>query len=1263
MNWLQDIVPNHMAFHPGNAWLMDVLKNGRKSAYASFFDIEWDSPVYEGRLMVPFLGQPFDEAIAQKQVQLIGKNDQLYFTYFDQQYPVKIDSPEKYTPAYIKKVNSNPQALKELAAAQAYQLCHWQETDRQINYRRFFTVNGLICLNMQHKEVFIQYHQFIKQLLEEGIFQGLRVDHIDGLYDPEAYLNRLRRLAGMEIYITVEKILEIGEVFPPCWPVQGNTGYDFLAIVNNLFTRSASAQIFTRNYQKLIADKTTVEEGILQKKAFILKQHMAGELENLYQLFKSLNLVLPDELNAISKQLKEAIAQMLIYCPVYRFYGNSMPLPAQETAAVKSLMDTVREAHPYLDTALQLLGNVFLERTQKGDQDYNKRALRFYQRCMQFTGPLMAKGVEDTLMYTYNRFIGHNEVGDSPAAFGLAADDFHRQMMDRRREWPLGVNATSTHDTKRGEDVRARLNVLTDMPDEWFNKVQEWQRLNAGLKAKDGPDNNDEYFIYQSLLGAYPMPQSGEDDFNQRMQEYLIKALREGKRNSDWAQPNEPYEEAVKQFIDALLKKESRFQKSFFEFHQRVADHGIINSLAQVLLKFTCPGVPDLYQGCELWDLSLVDPDNRRPVNYQLRQEYLQAKQDENLWLHLWQSRYNGQIKLYLTQQLLALRAGNANVFTGGYYIPLSTTGKYKNNILAFARQLGANWYVTIIPLHLAAIGASGGDTLAFNWEDTAIVLPDAAPRSWENLLTNVKGYAASSLSAGALFKGLPLALLQLKHPAERGAGLLMHITSLPSAYGIGDIGPEAYRFVDFLFNSGQRYWQMLPVSPVDKSANYSPYSSGSGMAGNVLLISPELLHKEGWLTDSELNSAYLPATNCVDYDKVVAVKTSLFDKAYRRFIKSGGHQEEFERYKSTEAYWLHDFALYQVFKQVNRNKPWYEWAGAIKNREGSALKKASEQYAAAIDKEKWLQYIFHTQWQALKAYGAKKGIALFGDMPFYISYDSVDVWSYPEFFKLDKQGGITGVAGVPPDYFSAEGQLWGMPVYNWKILKQHNYSWWLQRIRKNLEYLDLIRLDHFRAFAAYWEVPGGEQTAVNGKWIPGPGADFFHLIKKELGSLPFVAEDLGDIDDAVYQLRDAFGLPGMRVLQFAFGGDMPQSGHIPHQYMANSFAYTGTHDNNTLKGWYMQDIDADSRKAISQYAGQKITEKNICDVLIRLCYASVAKAAIIPVQDVLELDGSARMNLPASSAKNNWTWRVTDAQLNQKPGKQLRRLTLLYNR
>jgi 4-alpha-glucanotransferase len=933
-----------------------------------------------------------------------------------------------------------------------------------------------------------------------------------------------------------------------------------------------------------------------------------------------------------------------------------MPLPGEEAYAFEKLLKDNSKSEPQLSSINDVLENCLLLKPKVADVDYRQRALYFYQRLMQFTGPLMAKGVEDTLMYTYNRFIDHNEVGDSPESFGLKIKEFDELMQQRQQRWPLSINASATHDTKRGEDVRARLNVLSDLAKEWVDQVDQWRKINAALKTDNAPDANDEYFIYQTIAGAHPMPGQPGDDFTKRLEEYLVKALREAKRNSTWAQPDEAYEWAARNFAVRLLNAKNDFGKTFKTFHQKVSDLGIINSLAQTLLKYTCPGVPDLYQGCGLWDLSMVDPDNRRPVDYLLRNEY---PFNQNDWQQLWRDRYNGQIKQALVARLLQVRNNDPATFEKGEYIPLKVKGKYAENIFAFARHFNGQWYLAVIPLHFASIAKAGGLANKFDWEDTHILLPAGAPLSWKNLLDDQAGYSQKNIPVEKLFNKLPVALVQLQQPKnERSAGILLHITSLPSQFGIGDIGPAAYQFAGFLFQSGQKYWQMLPVNPIDAGAGYSPYSATSAMAGNVLLISPGLLAKDGLLADDDLKQ-HVTKNNRVDFRKSITVKKPLFDRAYANYLNTDD-KRSFEDFKQAEAWWLDDFALYQYLKDKFKDKPWHRWPGQYKFRDKNALRELSAE--PGIDKIKWLQYVFASQWSLFRRHCEARDIRLLGDMPFYISYDSADVWANPELFKLTADGKIKGIAGVPPDYFSETGQLWGMPVYNWDAMKSRGYDWWIKRVKRNLQFFHQIRLDHFRAFSEYWEVPGGSENAINGKWMPGPGADIFNNLKDELGGLPFVAEDLGEIDDKVYQLRDAFTLPGMHVLQFAFDDAMPVSEHIPHNYTVNSFAYTGTHDNNTIRGWYEDDIDGKTQKRIQKYAGVNLSAKNINKEMIRICYASVAKTVIIPMQDILGLDGSARMNVP-SSAEGNWSWAMDSDALTPKLCKHLEKLTMLYNR
>jgi len=497
-----------------------------------------------------------------------------------------------------------------------------------------------------------------------------------------------------------------------------------------------------------------------------------------------------------------------------------------------------------------------------------------------------------------------------------------------------------------------------------------------------------------------------------------------------------------------------------------------------------------------------------------------------------------------------------------------------------------------------------------------------------------------------------------------RGAGVLMHITSLPSAYGIGDLGPAARHFADFLSRSRQKYWQLLPLNPTEAGQGHSPYSATSSMAGNPLLISPELLVKEGLLTNHDLAPYRLPVHNRVDYAEAERVKGEIFEKAFEAFLgEKGAHlQGAYQQFCKAEAAWLNDFALYSVLKKVNEGQPWFNWGDEYKLRDAGALQSLEAAHERELTKAKWLQFLFARQWHSLKAYCNEKGIQFVGDMPFYVSYDSADVWAHRRLFAIDKAGNATGMAGVPPDAFSADGQLWGMPVFNWEVLKEEGYTWWIERLKKNIELFDWVRLDHFRAFADYWEVPAGEQTARNGEWKPGPGADFFKAVENALGSLPFVAEDLGEINEPVLQLRDQFQMPGMKILQFAFGEDMPRSDYIPHNYGQNFFVYTGTHDNNTVRGWFTQEADEGTRHRLERYVGRPLSAAEIHLELGRMAYASVAKTAILPLQDVLALDADARMNIPASG-ENNWAWRLQPAQLTGADEERLRQWTILYNR
>lgn len=1322
IGWIQDVVPNHMAYHPNNHWLMDVLEKGPQSEYIDYFDLSWSGDFFKGSVMVPFLGAPLEETLEQALLKVGYQDKRIVLKYYDTAYPLHlhsystllkaVDEPfpddiatfltqihyvlsieeakaymlrshelqlelgalmeEEKFKAHVEKciykTNQDDNLLRQIISEQVYQWCHWQETDRRINYRRFFTVNGLICLNIQNEAVFTHYHQLISDLVGEGVFDGLRIDHIDGLYGPTTYLNRLRELVGEAMYIVVEKIITMEEKLLEEWPIQGETGYGFLTLLNNLFTNTTSEALFTIYYNQLIGKDADIQEQILKKKAYILKEHMEGELDNLHQYFLELALVDESIFPLIDQEsFKETIGKFMVHCPVYRYYGHAFPLSKGEEAGVQAILAQIKERNPTTKALVGILEEVLLSKPEKGDEDYNDRILKWYQRLMQFTGPLMAKGVEDTLMYSYNRFIGHNEVGDSPAVFGLTVDKFHENMKIRQAKWPMALNATSTHDTKRGEDVRMRLNVLTDLPKEWTEKVNEWKSLNAGLKQNNAPDDNDEYLIYQTLCGACPMPGEEEDDFGNRIQQYLEKALREAKVHSNWTAPNEVYEQQTKAFAAGLLDKNQPFWKSFEAFHAKIVDYGIVNTLAQVLLKFTCPGIPDLYQGNELWDLNLVDPDNRRPVDYSKRaaciaEEKVPEGQEVQFWKELWQNRYNGQVKLMLIRTLFHERKSNPTLFLKGDYVPLKVEGSYNAHVLAFARKHYKAWYIIAIPLHLAALCKEQEcmiDTL--DWKDTRIILPKGATE-WENVLLKTAGTTEGTLDLQAVFTEMPLAILKIKEKNARGAGVLLHITSLPSPFGIGDLGPEASAFADFMERSQQQYWQLLPLNSIEAGQLYSPYSATCSMAGNPLLISPELLANDGLLEGVQLEAYHLPLEGKTLYKQAEQMKEKLFKKAWENF-KVGDFKKlhkEFDDFKQSSV-WLSDYALYDTLKSLHEGAPWFEWPEVYKLREKEAIDALEREHADQIEQTKWLQFLFFRQWKNLRNYCKRKGIQLIGDMPFYISYDSVDVWVNKAIFKLDEEGNMMGVAGVPPDYFNENGQLWGMPVFNWDVLKEKEYSWWMERLKVNMALFDKIRLDHFRAFSSYWEVPRGEETARKGEWKTGPGADFFEAVERTLGKLPFIAEDLGEIDDTVFALRDKFKFPGMKILQFAFGEGLPDSPYIPHNYTPDFIVYSGTHDNNTTRGWYREE-GKQYHEQIEQYCGRSLTENDIPKAFCHLAFASVAKIAILTMQDILGLDEQARMNTPGAT-ENNWLWQLLPGQVNPEAERWLKELTLLFNR
>jgi 4-alpha-glucanotransferase len=493
-----------------------------------------------------------------------------------------------------------------------------------------------------------------------------------------------------------------------------------------------------------------------------------------------------------------------------------------------------------------------------------------------------------------------------------------------------------------------------------------------------------------------------------------------------------------------------------------------------------------------------------------------------------------------------------------------------------------------------------------------------------------------------------------------RSSGILLHPSSLPSGCGIGDLGPSAFRFADFLAKTGQRLWQVLPLNPTEGAHGHSPYHSPSAFAGNLLLISPQALVEQGLLQESETRAGGPWPESRIAFGGVVRFKQHLLQRACERF-GADGDTADYERF-CREAGWLEDFALYAVLRRRYHPRPWFEWPRPLRDRQPRALQAARQKFKDRIRCQKILQYLFFQQWHDLKQHCNRRQIRLIGDMPIYVPLDSADVWAHRQCFRLTRGGRPLAVSGVPPDYFSATGQLWGHPVYDWEALQANGYGWWIDRMQQHLRLYDLTRIDHFRGLVAYWEVPARAETAVNGRWVPAPAEDFFDRLTKRFGPLPVIAEDLGTITAEVREVIRRYGFPGMRVLLFAFGDDFPHGSFLPHRHEPNCVVYTGTHDNNTVRGWFEQEADQKTKRNLVRYLGRDVPVEELHWELIRLAMMSTAETVIVPLQDVLGLGSEARMNRPARR-RDNWRWRFEWDALDSETTDRLRDMTETYGR
>jgi 4-alpha-glucanotransferase len=506
----------------------------------------------------------------------------------------------------------------------------------------------------------------------------------------------------------------------------------------------------------------------------------------------------------------------------------------------------------------------------------------------------------------------------------------------------------------------------------------------------------------------------------------------------------------------------------------------------------------------------------------------------------------------------------------------------------------------------------------------------------------------------------------------RRSSGILLHVTSLPSRYGVGDFGPVAYKFADFLQAAGQNYWQILPLNHTTAGTGFSPYNCFSAFAGNPLLISPESLHQQGLLTKSQIADPPRFAADRVDYRRVSSYKDRLLDAAFERF-QGSGRPADYEAFMDEHRAWLDPYAGFVALRRHFRGRLWCDWPTALRDLglriAGGGLEKALATNPQSeiinpqsIERERFVQYLFYRQYLALKRYCNERGIQIMGDMPIYVAYDSADVWSRPEMFKLNRSKRPRFQAGVPPDYFSATGQLWGNPVYDWRQMEKDHFDWWMRRMKHNLLLFDLVRIDHFRGLVAYWEVPAGDKTAVRGRWVPAPHAKFLEELFRQMPFPPVFVEDLGYITADVREVVARYGFPRMSVLQFAFSGDPARNPHTPHNHAVNSIVYTGTHDNNTSRGWFQKELKGPARKRLFEYLGCTASAQEVSWELMRMAMRSVARIAVIPMQDVLSLGAEARMNDPAVR-EGNWLWRMRPGRTTTELARKLRQLTAAYGR
>jgi (1->4)-alpha-D-glucan 1-alpha-D-glucosylmutase len=922
MGQILDVIPNHMGIAAGcNPWWNDVLENGPSSAYAEFFDIDWD-PVKRqlaNKVLLPILSDQYGRVLENQELVLEYADGSFNLRYHETRLPIaprsaslilghrlealaatlgeadpdlqeyesiitaltNLPAPTETAPDRVRERMREKEVIRRRLARlvdasqpirtsleetirifngkggdprsfdlldrllddQAYRLAYWRVAAEEINYRRFFDINELAAIRMENPAVFRETHRLILRLVDEGKVTGLRLDHPDGLFHPPRYFRALQRERSAQVvrarllpgaamvwpdreaavarvleqldatceedpsrpacrplYLLAEKILAKGERLPTHWAIHGTTGYEFLNLVGGLFVDSRNEKAMTAAYTAFTGQRTSFADLVYECKQLILQVSMSSELNVLGHALSRLaerNRYSRDfTLNSLTHALREVIACF----PVYRTYIDGRPagMALQDRACVEVAVAFAKGRNPATNVSVfDFVRDVLLLRyPENADQAYREDQLAFVQKFQQVTAPVTAKGAEDTAFYRYNRLVSLNEVGGETDRFGISAEEFHRQCLARQEKWPASMSTTSTHDTKRGEDVRARIHVLSEIPREWRAAVGRWHRWNrrhaSEVDGRPAPDKNDEYLLYQTLVGAWPLAPMGPEAmarFSARIQAYMLKATKEAKVNTSWINPDEAYDGALRTFVTRILDpgRGNRFLADFVTFHRPVARLGMINSLAQTLIKNAAPGVPDFYQGTEVWDFSLVDPDNRRPVDFCTRVAMLavlQARIAEgdlrSLAREVVERWEDGRIKLYTIHRALTCRRAAPDLFRVGTYVPLPTVGQHADHVCAFARRGETRAVLTVVP-RLTAPLTDNGARLPLGsdvWDDTRVTLPPEIPRGpYVNLFSGAEVQTAETDSGPALAVGeilgeFPVALLEAPPPPPRGSAV-----------------------------------------------------------------------------------------------------------------------------------------------------------------------------------------------------------------------------------------------------------------------------------------------------------------------------------------------------------------------------------------------------------------------------------------------------------------------------------------------------------